>query len=121
MIVIEIAPNANCEAAELRLFHDVEAPRQVTRVCLQDAGQPPRWYAVTGWTRAAAPCPALAQRVDDSGEGLAVLIHGGDAGLRLRPVGSPARWGDDPAERGAPFLLLADDGQSVGDERVHHG
>lgn len=110
MIVVEIPPNPNCESVDLRVFHDVEAPRLVRQVCLQQANEPAAWYDVTGWTLEGTPCPALARRVDDSGEGLAVLVTGGDAGLRLRQVGSTQAWSmDDPHQRGESFLLMADE------------
>ncbi len=110
MVAIEISPNANCEAVDLRLFHDVEAARPVLRVCLERGPGQSTWYDVTGWTTMDQPCPAVARRVDDSGEGLAVLVSGGDAGLRLRPSGATGSWQvEDSAQWGAPFLLMATD------------
>ena len=115
MVIVEVPPNPNCEPVDLRLFHDVEAAQPVHRVCLERTPDRPAWYEVVGWTAAGAPCPAWAQRVDDSGEGVAVLIHGGDAGVRLRPEGAAGPWTlDDPQQWGAPFLLLADDPVSHG-------
>ena len=121
MVVVEINPNPNCEAVDLRVFHDVEAPRTVRQVCLQRVNEPPAWYEVTGWTLNNRPCPAIACRVDDSGEGLAVLVTGGEAGLRLRPAGSTGPWSlDDPSQWGAGFLLMADEaGVLIFDEVVH--
>ena len=85
MVVIEIPDNPNCPVAELRIFHDVEPPRSVSGVRLERVPGESKWHDVTGWTLAGQPCPALAQKVDDSGEGVAYLVRGGDAGLRLRP------------------------------------
>ena len=114
MLVIEIAPNPNCEPVDMRVFHDLEPPRSVAQVRLEVSGdgRGPQWYAVTGWTAAGSACPALARKVDDSGEGIALLVSAGDAGLRLQPADRQAPWRlDDPEQRGAPFLLLpgADD------------
>ena len=112
MLALEIPPNPNCEAVELRVFRDLEPPRPVTHVRLDaSTGDPGRWYAVTGWTLAGRSCPALARRVDDSGDGVALLVSGGDAGLRLRPGESPAPWRlNDTDQRGFPFLLIAEAG-----------
>ena len=112
MLVIEIPSNPNCEPVELRVFHDLEPPRRVTHVRLEsrESGGAP-WYAVTGWTASGAPCPALARKVDDSGEGVALLVSGGDAGLRLQPEADATPWRlDDSRQHGAPFLLVADAG-----------
>jgi len=65
----------------------------------------PGVFQVPGfWT-----CPAQARKVDDSGEGVIMLVSGGDAGLRLQPGGAPAAWSlTNPAQWGEPFLLIAD-------------
>ncbi len=122
MAVVEIAPNPNCDPVDLRVFHDIEAPRVVRQVCLQRVNEAPAWYDVTGWTLEGTPCQARGRRVDDSGEGLAVLVTGGEAGLRLRPAGSAEAWGmDDPRQWGASFLLMADEAGVVAFDEVAHG
>lgn len=114
MVIIEVFPNANCEPVDLRVFNDVEAPRPVNQVCLERQPGQPEWFEVTGWSAAQQPCPALAQRVDDSGEGLAILVYGGESGLRLRPAGSKASWRlDDSKQWGAAFLLMANEDNTV--------
>jgi hypothetical protein len=106
MVIIEIPLNRNCEPVDMRIFNDVEEPREVRRLVVAPPGREPAWYDVTGWTAEGGPCPALARRVDDSGEGLAVLVYGGSAGLRFRPAGSARPWTlDDPEQWGLPFLL----------------
>ena len=114
MVVIEIPQNSNCEPIDLRVFHDVEAARGVSLVSLERLPGQAAWYEVTGWTHAGQPCPVLARKVDDSGEGLAVLVTGGDAGLRLRPAGSTEAWSmNDPRQWGAPFLLMANEPNTI--------
>ena len=109
MIVIEIPPNPNCDTVEMRVFHDLEPPRSISRVRLEKMPASLQWYDVTGWTMAGAPQPALAVKVDDSGEGVALLIYGADAGLRLRPAGSAKAWRlNHPEQWGEPFLLTTD-------------
>lgn len=110
MLTLEIAPNPNCEAVELRVFHDLEPPQSVTHVRLEhDTPGHPQWYAVTGWTLIGRCIPAVARRVDDSGEGVVHLVSGGDAGLRLQPERRQATWQlTDLQQFGMPFLLIAD-------------
>ena len=109
MRVIEIPSNPNCPPVEMRVFHDLEPPRAVSQVQTACQSDEPAWYDVTGWTAGGTSCPALMQKVDDSGEGTAWLVFGGDAGLRFKPAGHPGPWGlEDPAQWGAPFLLLVD-------------
>ena len=67
-----------------------------------------QWCAVTGWTLAGTPCPALVRRVDDSGEGVALLVSGGDAGLRFQTEDLADPWRlDDPRQWGMSFLLMS--------------
>ena len=51
-------------------------------------GKGGEWYWITGWSdNVDTPlCPANAQRVEDSGSGLAYLVSGGLYGLRFKPV-----------------------------------
>ena len=95
MLVIEIPPNPNCEPVDLRVFHDLEPPKPVAQVRVERPGDTrgPQWCAVTGWTSANAACPALARKVDDSGEGVVLLISGGDAGLRFQAAAALSRGG----------------------------
>ena len=109
MVIIEIPPNPNCEMVGMRVFHDLEPPRPVTQVRLEHERGSPQWYEVVAWTAAGSAQQALAQKVDDSGEGVAFLIYGGDAGVRLRPVGSAQPWQlDHPQQMGLPFILTTD-------------
>ena len=109
MILLEVADNPNCPTVDLRVFHDLAPPQPVSQVRLERTPGHPQWYEITGWMRAGTPCSAFVQKVDDSGEGVAFLIYGGDAGLRLRPAGHSAPWRlDDAAQWGEPFLLVSD-------------
>ncbi len=109
MVVIEIPMNPNCEAVETRVFHDLESPRPVRQVRLERTPGQPAWYAVVGWTTSGTTCQALAQKVDDSGDGVALLLHGGDAGLRLQPAGQETQWElGHPEQWGEPFIITAD-------------
>ena len=109
MILIEIPNNPNCAPVDGRIFHDLTPPQAVRQVRMAFDDGTPRWYDVTGWTAAGAPCPAVMQKVDDSGDGVAFLVHGGEAGLRLQPSGDERFWAlDAPGQRGEPFLLIGD-------------
>ena len=109
LITLEIAPNPNCEAVELRVFHDLDPSRPVGYVRVERSGGAPQWYRVTGWTQEGTPTPAQARKVDDSGEGIVWLVSGGDAGLRLQPDGPQSAWRlKDLQQWGVPFLLMGD-------------
>lgn len=109
MIIIEIPENSNCQSMDMRVFHDLERSRVVEQVCLEREPGRPEWFEVVGWTERGEACIAGAQKIDDSGEGVAFLIHGGTAGLRLRFAGSQESWSEASAEQwGEPILIVAD-------------
>ena len=61
---------------------------------------------VTGWS-SVGPVPAYAVHVEDSGEGVVLLIYGGDEGIRLKDGNSIDPWDlEDPSQWGEPCLLL---------------
>jgi len=108
MVVLEIAPNENCDPVDLRVFHNLQAPRAITQMCMTRDGQEV-WCDITGWTQNNTPCPAYAQEVDDSGEGVAILVYGGDAGLRFRDVSHREDWGiDQDNQWGESFIITTD-------------
>ena len=52
---------------------------------------------------------AFAQKVEDSGEGTAVLIFGGSWGIRFKPVSLAEEWDLGSGQQwGEPFLVYGD-------------
>ena len=110
-IEVDVEPCENTELPLTRIFDAREEPREVRRLVTfrRDGADGP--CAVTGWG-AGGPCPAYAARVWDSGDGVAILVYGGDEGIRLRPEESDAPWDlADAAQWGEPCLLLEADAE----------
>ncbi|HZS37554.1 MAG TPA: hypothetical protein VFF06_12045 [Polyangia bacterium] len=95
-VFVEANPNTS-EECGLRFKAESE-PRVVSRVRLDG-----RDCALAGWSSAGggSACEARAAKVEDSSAGSAILIYGGDWGLRLTPDGG------EPF--GEPYLLLANE------------
>lgn len=88
------------------MFSAKDAPRPVRAVWTSLPTGADAWCAVTGWSSDGA-CPAYAATVEDSGDGTALLVYGGDQGIRLKPEGSSAQWSLHAKEQwGEPCLLL---------------
>ena len=106
-IEVDVEAGANCDLSVTRMFEALEPSREVAWV--ESAFRPDGWEGpcdVVGWA-GGAPSPAMAAKVSDSGDGVVLLVYGGDEGLRLRPAGSPEGWSlDDPSQWGEPCLLL---------------
>jgi hypothetical protein len=108
-IEVDVAAGDNCPEPLTLMFNGLSQPAPVTRVRTLDPDGVERMCEVTGWS-AQGPCQARAAMVEDSGEGTALLVYGGDQGIRLKPVESAGGW--DLASRqqwAEPCLLLPRD------------
>ncbi len=110
-MVLEVESNDNCEASVFVRFKEIEPARPVSQIRIYDRTSQGEWCWVCGWTdhpthpRGAA----FAQRVEDSGAGLAYLVFGGLYGIRLKSVRVEEEWDLASANQwGEPYLLLAD-------------
>lgn len=105
--------NDNTGFVDDRVFQERSEPREVTHVLRQHQGEEV-WCSVVGLTNVGVPEPALACKVDDSGEGTCWLVYGGLWGLRLRDPACNDEWSlDDPHQWGEAFLLLPSDGADL--------
>ncbi len=87
----------------------MDAPSVVTKVVAPDPMGGEQMCDVTGWS-SSGPCPAYSVLVEDSGEGIVMLIYGGDEGIRLKPVDDKEEWRlSSPSQWGEPCLLLDKD------------
>jgi hypothetical protein len=110
-MVVEVEPNANCEQSVCARFKEAGPARRVAQVKTFERRSEGEWCWVTGWIDDPEHpcCPAYAQRVEDSGAGLAYLVFGGIGGIRLKPVSLAEDWDlSSPNQWGEPYLLLAD-------------
>ena len=111
-MVVEVESNPNCEQSVCARFKEAGPARRVMQVKTCERISEGEWCWVTGWTdNPGQPrCPAHAQRVEDSGSGLAYLVFGGIGGIRVKPAQLSEDWDlDSPNQWGEPYLLLADE------------
>ncbi len=107
-IFVDVEAGDNCLYSLQSVFSGLEEPREVTQVRLYLGPGDGALYDVTGWSED-GPCPALGVKVEDSGQGYAYLVYGGEGGLRYRPAGSAEAWSlDAPDQWGDSHLLLSE-------------
>ncbi len=100
---LTIEDNPNCDSIEGRVFNEREASRPILQV-LQTRQGKDVWCNITGLDSTGKSCPAVARKVDDSGDGTCYLVTGGAWGLRL--THNTQQWGES-------FLLLPGDGADL--------
>ena len=108
---IEVSECPNSPLSLTRMFDAKGDPVLVTRIVTADLDGNDTWCDVTGWCEAGS-CPAYTALVEDSGEGIARLIYGGDQGIRLKRSGLDEPWDlASPHQWGEACLLLDKDAQ----------
>ena len=91
LIEVEVTAGANSPLDLHRMFDLLEDPRPVRMVMAPDPMGEDVWCDVVGWDGDGAR-QAFAALAEDSGEGVVLLVYGGDEGVRLRPVGAEGDW-----------------------------
>ena len=106
LLEVEVAAGENSPLDLHRMFDLLSDPREVSRVMAPSPRSQDVWCEVTGWGDD-GPCPAMAALSEDSGEGVVLLVYGGEQGIRLRPVGHPGDWDlRDGSQWGEACLML---------------
>jgi len=107
-MILSLDENPNCEAVDDTRYKTVGPPRKISHIKIYDENPEGILCQVTGWSdQSESPtCPVYAQKIEDSGDGEAILIYGGPWGLRLKPT-NPEEWSlNNPRQWGEPFLIL---------------
>ncbi len=100
-IEVDVQEGPNSPLSLTRIFETQDTTRIVSWAKVGCPDGQDRICHVTGWS-SQGPCTPYAVLVDDSGEGLATLLYGGDQGIRLKPeeyeepwdLNSPHQWGE---------------------------
>ena len=88
---IDVSAGENSPLDLNRIFDLLSEPRVIRRVFAADPTDRDLWCEVTGWS-GDGPCQARAALAEDSGEGVVLLVYGGDQGLRLKAADHPEAW-----------------------------
>ncbi len=118
-IIIDIEENDNCGYFPVQVFETQGKPRSSAVITVPAVPGSDERHQVVGWCASAGareprepkeqgvPCEATAVVVGDSGSGQVLLIHGGEHGIRLRPVSSDSQWSLESGEqKGEPYMLI---------------
>ncbi len=106
---VEVIADANSPMDLNRVFDLLTDPQPIVRVLAPDPMGDDVWCDVVGW-ESGEPRPAMAALSEDSGEGVIMLIYGGEDGIRLRPADSGDIWDIGAAGQwGEPCLMLGSD------------
>ena len=106
---VEVEAAGNSPMDLNRVFDLLSEPKAITRIFTADLSGKDAWCEVTGWSQV-GPCQAYVALSEDSGEGVVLLVYGGDDGIRLKPAGSIEDWDLVNSDQwGEPCLMLGKD------------
>ena len=108
LVEVEVVGGENSPLDLHRMFDLLTDPTEVIRVFATNPIGEDLWCRVTGWS-SEGPCIAMSALAEDSGEGVVLLVYGGDEGLRLQPAGSSDDWDlANSVQWGEACLMLAE-------------
>lgn len=108
-LMIDIEDNDNSGYFPIQVFETQSEPRSASMITLPNIPENDEPHDVVGWCsdNGGSACAVTAVVVGDSGSGQALMLHGGDHGVRLRPSSNGSKWSLDAADQfGEPYLLL---------------
>jgi hypothetical protein len=108
-LMIDIEDNENSGYFPIQVFETQSEPRTTAVITVPSIPSSDEPHDVVGWCSdgGGGSCEVTAVVVGDSGSGQALLIHGGDYGVRLRPSESDSPWSLEAGDQiGEPYLLL---------------
>ena len=109
---LDILPNDNLEEACMATFSERGEKKAITKIRLWRK-QEWQWCAVIGWNDDEA-CPAHIVNIEESGDGEAMLVVGGNHGLRFSQLADAdaavPEWDlDDDSQWAEGFLICTMD------------
>jgi hypothetical protein len=108
-LMIDIEDNDNCGYFPIQVFETQSEPQSAAMITIPNIPENDEPHHVIGWCSddGGTPCEVTAVIVGDSGSGQALMIHGGDQGIRLKPASSNSPWALSSTDQtGEPYLLL---------------
>lgn len=96
-------------------FQELGPGRKIQQVMMFRKGQDVL-CDVTGWRSdaEASTIPAVAQRITDSGDAVATLIHGGDLGILLKPSDIEEPWNpESPHQEQRAYLVVSNESEII--------
>tara|TARA_B100001123_G_C14877925_1_gene854767 strand:+ start:50 stop:400 length:351 start_codon:yes stop_codon:yes gene_type:complete len=92
---LEIEPCSNCNESFGRIYSVISETKQISSFQYEKDGKEIPVH-ITGWDgENEIPCPAYACYIEESGDGVALLIYGGSGGIRMKRMDDDSRWDVD--------------------------
>ena len=107
---VDVEANENIHENFSMLYRDVSVSREIYCIKYNIEGEESP-VQVIGWDKETqSPCAAYACQIEESGDGIATLIHGGTGGIRIKLLEDEAEWKlREPKQKGVTHLVYSRD------------
>ena len=106
VMYVDVEANDNINESFSMLYRDISKSREV--YCIKyNMGEDDSPVQIKGWDKETnSPCAAYACQVEESGDGVALLIHGGSGGIRIKLLEDETEWKvGEPNQKGETHLV----------------
>ena len=103
---VDVEANDNINENFSMLYRDISESREV--YCIKyNMGGDDSPVQIKGWDKETnSPCGAYACQVEESGDGVAILIYGGSGGIRIKLLEDETEWKvEEPNQKGETHLV----------------
>jgi hypothetical protein len=98
-VFVEVDSNSNTDQSFNMIFRDISPARELYCIKYPVNGEE-QPVQVTGWdAESNTPCPAYACKVEESGDGVALLIYGGSGGVRMKLLEDEIKWDPESSKQ----------------------
>ena len=107
---VDVEANENIHENFSMLYREVSVSREIYCIKYNIEGEESP-VQVIGWDKETqSPCAAYACQIEESGDGIATLIHGGTGGIRIKLLEDEAEWKlGEPKQKGVTHLVYPRD------------
>ncbi len=103
---LEVEPCSNCDESVGRMYNVISESKQISSIQYEKDGKEIPVH-ITGWDgETETPCPAFACRIEESGDGVALLIFGGSGGIRMKSIDDDSKWDADNSDQWSESHLV---------------
>ena len=103
---LEVKQCLNWKGNISQMYHVISEFKPITFIeCEKDGKEV--LASIIGWdAEKETPCPAYACRIEESGDGVALLIFGGNGGIRMKAADDTSEWDVNNLEQWSESHLI---------------
>jgi|TARA_B110000438_G_C15243959_1_gene406830 hypothetical protein len=103
---LEVEPSSNCQESVGKMYNVISQSRKISSLQYEKDGKDVL-VSITGWDgENETPCPAYACQIEESGDGVALLIYGGKGGVRMKTADDNSEWDANNANQWSESHLV---------------